>query len=366
MITLITGQPGNGKSALAVQLMRTEYKDRPVFSMGIPELKLTHIPVPPVKEWTELRPLEEDPSISFPHFTFPPNAVIFIDEAQTIYRPRPSGSRVPDHVQAQEKHRHGGVDFVLLTQHPRFLDQNIRSLTGRHFHVHDTPLGKKLLEWAECRDPSSKADRGDAVTIDYKVPKEVYSLYRSTVLVTKTKRRLPFTLYVVIACLILFLAIGGFLFMRAKQRFFDPASPAPQSSAAAPGASSGTAPSSASSSSASAHPVSSLDYVASWQPRVEGLPHTAPVYDQITQPAEAPIPSLCVDSKKTGCRCWTQQNTRYATTEDICRQIVRDGFYIPWKRPEYDAAPVERQRLPETKPQSLLAAAGSGQASDHD
>ena len=72
-ITVITGVPGTGKTASAVEMMTQLDGKRPIFSMGIRDLKVPHQMVPPVAEWTELRPLPEDPSISMPFFTFPPD-----------------------------------------------------------------------------------------------------------------------------------------------------------------------------------------------------------------------------------------------------------------------------------------------------
>jgi zona occludens toxin len=113
-LTLITGNTGSGKTALCVKMMR-DTPERPLFVMGIPELKLEHFKCPPVEEWTVLQPDPDDPSQLLPYFTFPENAIVVIDEAQRIFRPRSNGSKVPDYVAAFETRRHTGVDFVLLT-----------------------------------------------------------------------------------------------------------------------------------------------------------------------------------------------------------------------------------------------------------
>ena len=109
MITLLTGVPGSGKTSKIVYELQKE-TTRPIFVMGIPDLLLPHIPAPPVADWTVLEPAPEDPSIKRPSFTFPQNAIVVIDEAQNVYRPRPSGSKVPDIVAAFETHRHKGIE----------------------------------------------------------------------------------------------------------------------------------------------------------------------------------------------------------------------------------------------------------------
>ena len=59
----------------------------------------------------------------------PDGSVYFLDEAQNIYRPRSSASKVPESVAAFEVHRHKGLDFFLITQNPRLIDANIRAIS---------------------------------------------------------------------------------------------------------------------------------------------------------------------------------------------------------------------------------------------
>jgi hypothetical protein len=211
MITLFTGVPGMGKTALIVSMMLDELKkgDRPFFVMGIPELKLDHSPVPPVKEWTELRPDKDDPSILLPYFTFPPNSIIIIDEAQRVFRPRASASKVPDHVAANETHRHTGVDFWLLTQKPSLLDSNVRELVGRHIHLKDTLLGRKLYEWREYADVKSKENLREAASRKFRPPKEAFQYYKSSELHTKQPYRVHQAFYL-LAGLAIFLTYNGY------------------------------------------------------------------------------------------------------------------------------------------------------------
>lgn len=205
MITIITGVPGMGKSALVVKMMMDELEkgERPFFVMGIPDLKLDHSPVPPVEEWTEKRPDKDDPSIMLDYYTFPKNSIIIIDEAQRVFRPRASSSKVPPHVAAQETHRHTGVDFWLLTQKPRLMDSNIRDLAGRHIHLKKTIMGGYLYEWPEfVDDVKSRANLDEAIKRKYSPPKESFQFYKSSELHTKQPSRFH-QIY-----LVLFLAIA--------------------------------------------------------------------------------------------------------------------------------------------------------------
>ncbi|WP_334106593.1 zonular occludens toxin domain-containing protein [Methylobacillus sp.] len=194
MITIITGVPGMGKTSLVVSMMMRELEkgERPFFVMGIPDLALDHSPVPPIVEWTEKRPDPNDPSVELDYFTFPPNSIIIIDEAQRVYRPRASTSKVPPHVAAHETHRHTGVDFWLMTQKPMLIDAHIRELCGRHIHIRNTFTGRKLFEWPEFTDVKTKGNYADAAVRRFKPPKQSFNNYKSAELHTKQPYRLHY------------------------------------------------------------------------------------------------------------------------------------------------------------------------------
>lgn len=324
MITLITGGTGDGKTALAVKLMQTEYVGRPIFVMGIPDLKLDHTPTPPVEEWTEFRQAPEDPTLSLAYFTFPENAVIFLDEGQRIFRPRHPSAKVPPEVQAFETHRHCGIDFVIITQYPNLLDQNIRRLCKRHFHIHATPVGKYLLEWPCLGDPEDKGSREIATRNKYSPPKEVFGLYKSAEVHTKVKRRLPLYVYGFGAALLLTigLAVKGYFIVQDKMQ------PA-QAGVLEHAKTIGTAQTS--SGEIKKTPDTPAEYVASLQPRIPGLHHTAPRYDDLTKPTDAPFPVACIHNHRSNvCRCVDQQGTNYQTTHEMCVSIVRNGVFKDW------------------------------------
>lgn len=196
MITIITGIPGMGKSALIVSMMLKEQQkgweggERPFFVMGIPDLALDHAKCPPVIDWTEKRPDPDDPTLLLDYFTFPPNSIVVIDEAQRVFRNRAAASKVPSHVAAFETHRHTGVDFWLLTQKPHLLDPNIRELCGRHIHIKPTLLGRYLYEWPEFADPKSRSDRDLAAKRKFSPPKTAFKQYKSAELHTKQPFRM--------------------------------------------------------------------------------------------------------------------------------------------------------------------------------
>ena len=319
MITLITGLPGSGKTALAVSML-PEFDGRPLFVLGVAELKVKHEVAPPVAEWTEMRPSPEDPELLKAVFLFPPNSVVLIDEAQTIFRPRSMGSKVPPEVQAFETHRHTGIDFILITQHSGLIDPNLRKLISRHIDIRQTFLGRSLYEWVGLGDPESAVSRQIAAKRSYKPPKKVFGLYKSSEKHTKLTVRTPFYVWL-FGLLVLGIVGGGWYAYQRIQARMGPPVPVLQSggTAAAPV-------------SPVAVPVKSTKaYLAEFNPRIEGLAHSAPVYDSVTQPSEAPIPVGCLASEKR-CRCLDQQGNDYVTTDAICRGFVAHGMFIPFKR----------------------------------
>jgi zona occludens toxin len=215
MITLVTGNPGNGKTAYVVDQLLTlldaqkknpELPRRPVLSWGIPDLKVDHQVAPPFDQWTEQVPSPEDRTKLVDKFSLPQGAIVVVDECQTLFRVRASASKVPPQVSAFERHRHQGLDFFLITQKPSLIDANVRALVGRHIHIDSNWAGRRLFEWAECKSPSSKIDQAEAIKRRYKLPKRVFDLYKSADEHHKPKRRFPVTVAVLGVSL---LALGG-------------------------------------------------------------------------------------------------------------------------------------------------------------
>lgn len=196
MITLITGTPGAGKTAYVVNELSSIH-DRQLIIDGIPDLIIPH----------ELPPEEGGGIQAWPDWA-PDGALIVIDEAQRIFRPRGSGSKVPPFVAALETHRHKGLDFIIITQHPNLIDQNVRRLVGRHIHLRATALGRWLYEWPECGEPDSRNSRAVSEQRRYKLPKQIFSQYKSDSLHVKPKHRLPKSVFIFMGCLILASILG--------------------------------------------------------------------------------------------------------------------------------------------------------------
>lgn len=171
-----------------------------VYSCGIPKLTLPAIPLSDAeaRKWHEVAdkvdPLDPDeiPVLS----NIAEGSLIVIDEVQRLWRPTGAGAVAPD-IAALEIHRHHGLDFVVVTQHPSLLHRNVRALVGRHIHLRATALGNYLYEFPEwCENPQTKSARTSCVRARYRLPKAAFSLYESASLHVKVSKRKPFQLFV--------------------------------------------------------------------------------------------------------------------------------------------------------------------------
>lgn len=218
MINLITGTPGSGKTAYALKFMLDQIKikgsrSRKLYVHGIPNLKLPHEKVfcrsknCDLCSQYDLDDLHPSLFADNWHLYAPDGAVYFFDECQNIYRPRPSGSQVPDSVASFEVHRHKGLDFFMITQSPKLIDTNVRELVSRHIHLKVTWAGRFQYEWPETKLNTQATT--DAIKSSYKLDKSVFKLYHSASVHTKQKRRVPIQLYFLVFALVM---IGFFLF----------------------------------------------------------------------------------------------------------------------------------------------------------
>jgi zona occludens toxin len=318
MITIITGTPGTGKTSYVVaELMNTT--GRNIYVDGIPELSLPHEVAPPVNEWVTVK---QDESGALSHeWNFPPNSIIIVDEAQRSFRPRPAGSKVPDYVAALETHRHAGLDFWFITQHPALIESNVRRLCGRHVHIRGTALGRRLHEWTQVEDPESTSARASSVTRPYKLPKEAFSKYKSAEIHTKNKARLPLSFFVVIAAIVGFIgvAIAVYNTIQAKMEPEKPKTQQQQEKTSSP-QSQTVAPSAE---------IDPADLLTQFDPRVPGKPETAPAYDALRVVVNMPVITGCIQTPKR-CFCINQQSLDAGLDDMQCKAWLKNPPFDPY------------------------------------
>lgn len=323
-ITLITGLPGHGKTLYAISRFKDEAAKaatpRPVFHNGIKGLKITGWQEWDLKDWQNL----------------PAGAIMVVDEAQFSFPTRGRGAPDP-WVERLTTHRHLGLDFVVITQNPMLLDSYVRRLVDRHFHVvrkfgthnatvHEFPNGVK---------ENVGASRDGSIRHEWRYPKDVFKLYESAELHT-VKRRIPMRVWLLLALPVILVALVWFIYHRLKpenvQKRMDESAGITRP-AGAPGSVSGSP------AAATGAALSPLQYAQAFTPRVEGLPHTAPVYDEVTRPTQAPYPAACI-ANAVKCVCASQQGTRLDTPDALCRQIANGGFFVAWAQTTAQAHPL--------------------------
>jgi zona occludens toxin len=216
MITLITGVPGSGKSLYAVSELLLPMQGATVEHEGdkVPRILHTNI-----KNLLLDHTVINAENLNTWHEWCKPGDLICYDEVQEVWRPRAMGASAPAAIAALEIHRHKAVDFVLITQHPMLLDQNIRRLVGRHLHVRRVAnmALAVVYEWDHASNPSMV--RSAITSRPWRYPKSAYKLYKSAEAHTKQPRRLP------AALIVLGLALAGMaygiptVFGRLDERF---------------------------------------------------------------------------------------------------------------------------------------------------
>ncbi|MEH6416207.1 zonular occludens toxin domain-containing protein [Pseudomonas sp. CGJS7] len=341
MMTLITGQPGHGKSAYGLLLaLDFKKKGREVYAHGIPGLDY---------EATGFHRIENPKNW---HNEVPHGSVIFIDECYSTFPNRNPASAVPAHVDEMARHRHNAYDFILVAQQGLQIDPFLRGLYDEHIHI-KKKFGKysKRLRWNSYQG-NVKAMCSDAT--DWIRPNHVFKYYKSTELDT-SRLHVPKWLQWIV---VLLLVLGGLAYYL-KHGYDKKIAQYTSENSAANTATSASAPPATSrgervGAGGALDPkfATATDYAKAHLPRFATMPWTAPVYDQ--RPATADPQLLCMsteagadaagDHVEASCTCLTEQGTRYDISQGECRRIARDGpVYNPYRQLSQEAPRLAHQ-----------------------
>lgn len=323
MIFLITGLPRNGKTLFAVDhlIKKSRAENRPVYYHHI---KMNLVP----ENWHKL----ENPA---DWWDLPTGAIIFFDEAHHLFPNRSSTAKAPAIVEKLNEHGHKGFDIFFITQLPKFMDPTARGLAEQHWHVVRKFGGQTAnihKYYGAVDNPQSKQRKTESFEVQgYRYNKQIFGLYHSSDQHNVVKK-VPFKyklLYIIPVLILALIAKVGFSWNeqmhKEKKPDLKPISTVKQPkkldliNAPEP----------------TVQKVSYQDvpYLARYQPQVEGVPESAIAYDDLTKPTQYPKPAICVASKSR-CQCYTQQTTVYHTTDQICRQIVKDGYFDAQQSPQ--------------------------------
>lgn len=256
----------------------------------------------------------------------PSHSIIVIDECQSTFRPRAASVKPPPHIAEFETHRHKGLDFYLLTQHPMLVDGNIRRLAGKHYHVVRFYGFQKstIHEFQSVRDNVDK-NLKNSIETHFVYPKEVFKWYKSADAHTM-KKRIPMRLIMLIILPILLVVVAYIAFQSIYHLQTDPSKMAKENvseTAQQPNLEQQNT-------AGTLQQTPAINYLEARTPVIKDFAHTAPIYQEITRPVRAPYPAACVTSKSQGCKCYTDKGTRLHVSSSVCMQIVENGFYIDW------------------------------------
>lgn len=324
---LVTGQPGHGKTAYALdKAFQFQKEGRSIYAHGVKDLDYGKA------GWTYL----EDPKL---WEKLPDGAVVLLDECYTVFPNRNPGAAVPAHVQAMATHRHRGFDFIMIAQQGLQLDPFLRGLYEEHVHVRQTSIMRSKTKLKRWNQYQTNVQVQCTDVVDWVRPKYVFDYYTSTTLVT-TKRTMPMWMRWLILGVVFLLALLLFLrwhFQKKIDAFEQPiaASPYPAggsvSDPSAAGAGAGTP---------AVTYASTADYAKAHLPRIGTMPWTAPIYDQRAITTDPQL--ICMSSMEgldgngnraeASCSCMTEQGTRYELSQPECRTLARNGpVYNPYK-----------------------------------
>lgn len=326
MIYLTTGGNGSCKTLFTLQDVRKLQLEtnRPVFYNGRTRI-YPHI----VEEFGwKLMDFKDWQSA-------PDGAIFFIDEAQNDLPLRSNSAPAPEPIMKLAEHRVRGFDFFFITPHPMLIDAFVRKLVQapgwhrhlkRRFGASDTTT---VIQWEAVRVDCEKDGVGKTAQVEgRKQPKHVYEWYESAFIHTG-KVRIPKQVWTLLACLVGFLLLVAFAVYRfnnlhaASEKPVDAKTTSQAPTLQAVPQQSAHAPEKA--------VLTAVEYAQSYEPRITGLPQTAPRYDNLTQPTTAPYPAACVHMGSR-CGCYSQQGTRLDVPAGVCEQIVKTGFFMDWQQ----------------------------------
>lgn len=329
MIILQTGVPGSGKTSSVVNMLMSDEsythftdkdgvkKKRPLFVNGIPELKIEH------QEISDDQ-IKEQPLQDF----LPYGSLVIIDEAQRLMGTRSPAAKVPPFIEALATHCHHGLDIVLITQHPSFLDSFVRRLVQRHMHISIKPVGRKLYEWNECIDqPDSSVNIAKAIERTFVVPKKSFGMYKSAEVHTKPKRRIPKSLIFVILFIPLLIAFAFYTISNMSKRLNGEEQQKTELFNV-DGSEAATAENAQSPAQFDQN-LKPEDFV----PTLAEKPESKPIYNNVRQVKTFEYIAGCVDGRKTGCTCYSAQGTPLKEiTKTMCKDYARNGLpFNPYK-----------------------------------
>lgn len=319
-ITVVTGQPGNGKTLYAMEMLEAALKEakRPIYCHGVEgSLPAQARPLPDPREWEKC----EDGSL------------IFVDEAweEFGHLQDARGAPTPPHVLALATHRHRGFDFVMTTQQTNQLYPFMRGLVGEHIHV-SRKFGTGICtvyKWGElCEDVKSQTQRDKALSSTWAHPARLFDQFKTGAGIHTIKRKIPWRVALIPICVIAAIVLAWNVYARMKAGQLTNAQAEASSGVAADAGRPGAA-------AERKAPMTAAEWAAQLTPRIVGVHGSEPIFD--ARKAKSEPATYCVigghsEDATSRCRCFTEQATIIeGVAPMVCRQWARMGRYDPFR-----------------------------------
>lgn len=320
-INFVTGLPRAGKTLWTITTVkeRADREKRQVYTCNL--TGVASAPGQPLEGWKEIDHPDKWMEV-------PDGCIIIVDELQDFWQKGATGSKVPPPILELSKHGKRGIDFYIITQEPNLVHQTPRDLCQHHYYVvRAFGTHNAMVHKYERMQLHPEKQKKNSEKLPFRYPKEAFTWYKSAD-THNVKREIPWKVYAVpVAIVVAIAAIWGAIQLgqgaieRAKANgkkgktdtgHIIPGLPGQVQ----PGQGGQQAP---------------RDIVAEYTPRIPGLPHTAPRYDNITQATQAPYPAACVHMGEK-CKCYTQQGTLLDTPKEMCVQIVKNGYFVDFQQ----------------------------------
>lgn len=357
-ICLITGTPGSGKTLKMVSMMANDKMFQPdengisrkIFT-NIKGLKIPHIYIE--TDAKKLPRSTEDQLSAHDMYEWikkPENigAIVIVDEAQDVWPARSAGSKIPENVSWLNTHRHLGIDIFVLTQGPKLLDTNLRTLVRKHYHIAANKMGMRtLLEWKICADDPIRMAK-QAFSSIYTLDKKVYDLYESAEVHTVNKVKRSKWFYALPVILLLVPVFLGLSYTMLKNYGKQPEQEQAQELAASDVNQAASGVQSEAQAQTAAQQTGGDLTAEMFVPKLAEKPESKPIYNSVRQVKTFEYIAGCVDGGKSGCTCYSAQGTPLKEiTKAMCKDYARNGLpFNPYK--DEQQAAQQQQNTPQT------------------
>ncbi|SEQ63295.1 zonular occludens toxin domain-containing protein, partial [Nitrosomonas ureae] len=111
--------------------------------------------------WAERTPIDEtEPEGKQKLNNITEGSLIVVDEAAYPW-PAIDLKDPPEYIKYLSQHRKHGLDFLVITQSPKFVHPFVLENADRHIHLSQEWSGNKQYEWSEYCEPETENQQGE-------------------------------------------------------------------------------------------------------------------------------------------------------------------------------------------------------------